>query len=104
MVFPKVCFCYIRANGGKKWAKSFGKLTLTILSFFIKMYYFLFKNDHFWPKSAILTQKKTPAAARRYNNKGFKQEKRLQQHAGTTTKVLSKKNAYGSTQVQKQRF
>ena len=21
MVFPKVCFCYIRANGGKKRAK-----------------------------------------------------------------------------------
>ena len=22
MVFPKVCFCYIRANGSKKWAKN----------------------------------------------------------------------------------
>ena len=22
MVFPKVCFCYIRANGGKKCAKN----------------------------------------------------------------------------------
>ena len=37
---------------------------------------------HFYPKSAILSKKKAPAAARRYNNKGFKQKKRLRQHGG----------------------
>ena len=42
----------------------------------------------FWGQQCSFDQKKAPAAARRYNNKGFKQ----------------KKGAYGSTQVQKQRF
>ena len=44
--------------------------------------------------SKMFLAKKTPAAARRYNNKGFKQKKRLWQHGGTKTIVLVKKYTF----------
>ena len=62
-------------------------------TFLMKICHFGFKHVHFWLKKKIgqkcyFEQQKAPAAARRYNNKGFKQ----------------KKGACGSTEVQKQWF